>query len=749
MTDVRIDALGIAIARKRDEAVSYRKETGIEEIWEKCEEAYLGIDDLNRHEFSSAKWAKSTSTSGPVSKYPGQVEDNRSTAFVRLTSRYVDFAVAKVCETALPIDDKPFSIEPTPVPELSGLLEKNPKPQQPQQPQQPNVPAQQQPSTPDPRDIAKAILDQAGESAEKAERRIWDWLVECGHTAELRKVIADAGRIGVGVLKGPVPDSRTYQAVKRNGDVIELVAEKKIAPVTKWIDPWDLFPAAGCGENIHDGDYVLERDHISARKLRKLKGRKGWDSERIERVIAEGPGKCLVNADDEAREKAIYNFEMWQYYGTLSRDELESVGICLREDIKEAYAIVTLINDSVIRCVLNPLDSGRFPYLTFPWSRRAGHWAGVGVAEQCFMPQRMVNAGTRALLNNAGKSAGVQTIVDQGSVTPADNRWEIVPDKLWLKTADTMIDDVRKAFFMFEYPNIQAQLMPVIEYALRLAEEHTSIPLVTQGIYAQGAAPQTYGQAELQNNNANTLLRDKARILDDCVTEPLINAMYEWLMLDPDVPSDEKGDYKINAHGTTALVERAIAEATLAQAIGMSLNPAFGADPKKVYAMWLKAKRIDPREVLYDPEDLAKLQQNPPPQLMIAQIKEQGAMQRAQMAEQGAMQRAQIAAQVSVQKSKMDTDRDRVYVQAQNQRAVVEANARREELQLKREIAYLELQIRRGINVDTNKTKLADTAMRLRTQKELAVASIMAARQVTTPAIEPPGRAPNGEAFQL
>jgi hypothetical protein len=82
--------------------------------------------------------------------------------------------------------------------------------------------------------------------------------------------------------------------------------------------------------------------------------------------------------------------------------------------------IVTLINDSVVRANLNPLDSGAFPFHSMPWQRRAQHWAGVGVAEQMRTPQRVTNAALRALLNNAGKSAGSQLVVDQAAIRPMD-----------------------------------------------------------------------------------------------------------------------------------------------------------------------------------------------------------------------------------------------------------------------------------------------------------------------------------------
>src|SRR4051812_23931782 len=88
--------LGLVIAKKRDEAVKARKDSGIEDVWMACEEAYLGIDDANRAEFAKAKWAKPTSMSGPVTMNAETQSPNKSTAYVKLTTRYVDMGAAKI-----------------------------------------------------------------------------------------------------------------------------------------------------------------------------------------------------------------------------------------------------------------------------------------------------------------------------------------------------------------------------------------------------------------------------------------------------------------------------------------------------------------------------------------------------------------------------------------------------------------------------------------------------------------------------
>jgi len=728
----RLDAISLIIAKKRDEAVQARKESGIEDIWQKCEDAYLGIDDANRHEFQGAKWAKSRSIDGPVSTSDMQQDDTRSTAFVRLTSRYVDFASSKLSEIALPIDDKAFAFDPTPIPDLvNRMKDETPVAAMDQSGNPVQVPA---------KTIIAQMLEQARDAAKKAEMRIFDWMVECRHTAELRKVIHDSARLGVGVLKGPIPDKSKSQAVSRDGDVISLVIEENTVPVTRHIDPQNLFPDPACGENIHDGDYVFERDYISGKRLRELAKRKGWSGAQIDKVLIEGPGKCYREDGQQEEKSRRRRYEMWQFYGMLTREELEACGIDgLPEDVDEAHAIVTLVNESIVRCIMNPLDSGKFPYHVFSWSRRAGHWAGVGVGEQVSMPQRMVNAATRAVLENAGISSGVQILMDRGLVVPADQQWAITRNKIWWKAADAVMDDVRKAFHIFEIPNVQASLMPIIQYALSLAEQHSSIPLVTQGNYADGASPQTYGQAELQNNNALSFLRERGAMLDDSITEPLVLMFYEWLLLDPDVPIEEKGDFKINAHGTSALVEKAIQELTITQALQLSLNPAFGADPEKVYAMWLKTKRIDPRDAQLDDEKKQAMQQQPQPkapQVEAAEIRANAELQKEQMRSQAA-----------VEKMRMDTDRDSAYVQQLRDNAQSMAESRFAELQLKRELAMLDYANKHQITLDTLKTQLARDAMKLRTTKELAAIGAPASA-LPTPPIEPPGRAPDGQSFQ-
>lgn len=745
----RLDDLAAAIVSKKDDAIKARKESGIEEVWRKAEEAYIGIDDANRHEYQNARWAKPTSMEGPVTTETSKQDNTKSTLYVPLTARYVDAGSAKLSEILLPADDKPFSFEPTPVPELiqakevlrnamqeimrnggdapaaAAVATPQPSPQIPGGAMAP-MPGQMNPmaaavqgAMPPSVDQAKSIVDQAISKAKAAEKRIHDWLTECNYRGSMRKIIFDSSRLGVGVIKAPFADEQKSFAMVKLADGVGIEIRRKIQPAAKWVDPWNIFPDATCGEDIQDGDHIFERDYLSPKALSKLKGKPGYIPEQIDKVLKEGPGK--VNQDEanpNAEKKGDKRFEVWYFYGTIKRADLQAArakGVELKRD-DGIHAIVTLVNDTVIRAVINPLDTGEFPYRSFSWRRRPGHWAGVGVGEQVDVAQRIVNGATRAMMNNAGLSSGLQIVIDNLAIMPADDKWAITPNKLWFKSPDATWDDVRKVFMGVEFPDRNQALMAIVEYGFRLAEESTNIPLITQGM-SGNTTPDTFGAAQLQNNNANQLLRDIGYRVDDSITEPVIRNFYEWLLLDPDVPDNEKGDWMINAHGSAALVERAIQDQTIQQMGGMVLNPVFGVDPKKWFAEFMKTKRLDPRTVQYA-EGEQQPQQAPPPQVQTAQLNAQSRKEVATIAEQGATQREQMAS------------RDR-----------------QQEIAVRRELAILQYANERQISIDAVKSQLAQTGLKVRTQKELALAAGRAP-QVATPPTEPPGRAQPGEAYQ-
>lgn len=820
----QLEELAKLLDKERMEDIAERANNGIDDNFAASEDAYHGIDDMNRSEFMHTRWIKPTAMNAPVTTDQGASvpPTARSTAFVRLTTRYTDAGKAKVGEIILA--HKTFSLSPTPVPELIhqkfdqgavhdeqgrqmfressaeeratvalpyGAPNIMPMKAPPSQEEQASMTASADPTQlKDPKPLTKGDLAiqqmaYAKEAARRAETRIWDWWTECQHNHEMRKMLFDAARLGVGVIKGPFPQKQRSIAllVNESGEREVKMVEKTV-PAHCHVDPWNIFPASNCGEHLRDGDHLWERDYMTETGVADLIGLPGYNTKQLEEVLRRGAkdsAKIDVRNPNDANRKNIY--ETWHRYGMIRKDHFEALNpevfkkeADLFKGKTSVFAIVTVINDIPVRGSLHYLDSEKIPYHNVPWQRRAGSWAGVGIPEQMSVPQRITNASVRAMLNNAGISAGPQIVIDKEGISPADGDLTLVPNKVWYLTNDGSIRDVQKAFFSYDITNVTPQLMKIVDLGLRLAEESTNIPLVSQG-QSGSTTPETYGATQLQDNNANQLLRDISATIDGYLTEPLARDYYEYLLLDPSVPDEEKGDFKPLAKGSRALVDQYIADQMILQMGPYVLNPAYGINPRKWLAMVLKTKNLDPTDFQYTPEEQAQIDSRPPevaPAVQVAQInaqvkqaelqlKAQNAekdrameMQIAQVDAQSEMAIAQLEQETAQLKVQLDTDRDTVYVQAEMQRSQATYDAKLKELAMKREILAMQIAAQEKISIDQAKVRLADTSMKLKAQKELTALQLGGdMRKHTTPtpaeltraAAEIPGKAKPGKAF--
>jgi hypothetical protein len=745
----RIEKLGKAVAKKRDEAVTARKQSGIERIWREDEEYYLGIDDANR---STSAWIKPAGDYGGLSR-DTKVDAGRCTAFFNITAQFCDAASARMGDILLPAGDWNFVVKPTPVID-DPAADYGPQPEGLSPADNPfaDVPKMQELA----KDQTLARQQEVDKKVEKAEERIKDWLTECSYHSEVRKVLEDCVVVGTGVLKGPVPHRSKAMKISEdeNGDT-QVDFETKIAPISVRVEPHNFFPDPACGENIHYGNYVFERQELTARQLRELIGTPGYQKEQIEQVLKEGPGRKYV--DDGLRiSDGVVNdsdrFEVWHFYGMVDLEALTAMGIedCAGKD--DVPACVTLVNERAIKAFLNPLDTGGFPYDVIPWQQMAGVPWGAGIARKGRVPQEMLNASMRAMMDNAGLGSRPMWVARQGAVRPVDGNWTLQAGKGFIATEQADVRSVADAITFINVPMMQNELNAIVELAYKMMEDSTGVAFLLQG--QQGAAPDTVGGMELLNRNASAVLRRMARTFDERITEPHIRRYYTYLMQYGE--DSEKSDLVIEAVGSSALVEREIQALELQQLLAASVNPAFELSPSRTMTELLKIKRMSPEKFQLDESEKQRMQQQPQtiPVIEVAKIRAESAEKIADLEAKIETYKAKINAETVRHKVSVDQDRDTAYNQSLANRDQTTAQIRIEELKLKRELALLDRETkmldysnRREINLDQVKAELAKTSLQLRTQKELAGVTKKAV-QVAETQMEPVGKAPSGEAFQ-
>jgi hypothetical protein len=236
--------------------------------------------------------------------------------------------------------------------------------------------------------------------------------------------------------------------------------------------------------------------------------------------------------------------------------------------------------------------------------------------------QRVVNSAWRQVMDNGRTSLGGQIVMKKGMVIPQNNSYEITPNKIWLAKDD--MEDVRQAFSVFEFNSHLQELLAIAQAAMQFADMESSMPQIMGG--EQGSAPETVGGMVMLFNNANGVLRQRVKLYDDYITKPHLARYYDWKMAnDPDPKI--KGDFEIDARGSTALIERDIQNQALLNLANITNNPRYIPHLKELKAI-LKAFKVNPEEMM-KPEDQVKqemeaaAQQGGPqdPRLAAAQIK--------------------------------------------------------------------------------------------------------------------------------
>jgi hypothetical protein len=289
-------------------------------------------------------------------------------------------------------------------------------------------------------------------------------------------------------------------------------------------------------------------------------------------------------------------------------------------------------------------------------------------------------------MDNGRTSLGGQIVIKKGMIIPQNGSYEITPNKIWL--AKDELDDVRAAMTVFEFNSHLQELLAIAQAAMQFADVESSMPQIMGG--EQGSAPETVGGMVMLYNNANAVLRQRVKLYDDTVTRPHIGRYYDWKMAnDPDPKI--KGDYEIDARGSTALIERDIQNQALLNLANITNNPRYipHLREREELKAILKAFKVNPEELL-KPEDQVK-------QEMEAQA-QQGAPQDPRIAA------AQIKAEVDMAKL---ADNKEVRAQQGQQ---IEYNRQREQAEY--EIAMTEA----GIERDLSLTKLGQDAQLTREQ---------------------------------
>jgi hypothetical protein len=288
------------------------------------------------------------------------------------------------------------------------------------------------------------------------------------------------------------------------------------------------------------------------------------------------------------------------------------------------------------------------------------------------------------MMDNAALSAGGQIVINRKLIEPADKSWALTGSKIWF-SKDGVVD-VGHAFKTYQFDTRQAEIQAIIDRALRFAEDESSIPSLLEG--NQGQAPDQVGSMTLLYNNANTVLRRVVKTIDDCITDTMISRFYDWNM---QYNEDEsiKGDFQVDARGSSALIQRDMQKQMLLQIATYVLHPVLAKFHKNEGYDWLKSvyemNQIDAKSILVGEDEatriIQQMQQQPQqqdPKVAVAQIKAQ--LDSAKL--QASMQDAERDRQADLQKMNLQYELEVIKYANENKMKLEDVKAKMTELLL-------------------------------------------------------------------
>jgi len=609
---------------ERKRAISGRKE--LDRIWQSARNQYKGVDALNR---TTTEYEKGETLNSSVTPLRDRVDNDRSTVLVNITRPYTNAGTARVADILLPTGKMPWALKATPVSDLQtvlGILKKYP-----------NIMQQIPVFLPD---IAKKIQDEnsAAAAIQVAETIIKDWLKESGWAGVVRRQLVESGIVGTGIIKGPFPKERRLgsdtakilEFIPNSTD--EFTAEMLLkeletmlfyTPQIECIKVENCYPDPDCGTDIQNGKFFFEKiPEVTKRQLQDMAKDPNYFADAIKLALEEGPQDESFNKRKESKKP----YSLWIRTGTIewkNKDEECSLG----------FGVITMLNDRIIKIAPFPLETEKFPYHLVCWEPRDNSWAGIGIPEQMETPQRGLTASVRALMDNMGYSVGPQVLEMDGLIEPIDGEdTNLRPYKRWrVKSGLPGIDamtEAKNAMAFLEFPNYLNDIMPVIQYWLKMAEDTTGLSLLLQG----QAVTDAVGVSQQLMNNSTTNLRLIVKEWDDKTCKPLLENFYEWVQLYG--PEEAQGDAVVEPLGSTTLIVKELQQQALLQIAQQVLQPVYGISPRKWMQVYLEGFQIDIESLALTDEERQRLEaaeQQPDPKVIVAQIEAQAEVYKADL----------------------------------------------------------------------------------------------------------------------
>jgi len=426
-----------------------------------------------------------------------------------------------------------------------------------------------------------AVREDAGRKADRMADKMEDQLVEGNFLKALDEIIDDITTFPAAILKGPIVRRKPRLTWQGN----EPVVKDELTLEWERVSPFNIYPSPASTE-VDDG-YLIERHKLSRQDLQEMIGVDGYDDATI-RVVLDQYGQgglrewltndvAMASAEGKATTAVAQNpeglIDALQYWGSVQGKMLREWGMTEKEipdPTKEYHVEAWLIGPYVIKAVLNYDPMHRRPYYKVSYEEVPGTFWGNSVADLVRDPQVVANAAARAMVNNMGIASGPQVGINVDRVPQGEQITSVTPWKIWQYTSDPV--NGQGAPIQFWQPDSRIQeLMAVFQRFSDMADEYSGIPKYMTGESAGGAGRTASGMSMMIQNAGKTIKQVLSNV-DMHIITPLLERLYYYNMRYSEDP-ELKGDVQIVARGAASLVAKESAQVRRNEFLAATANP--------------------------------------------------------------------------------------------------------------------------------------------------------------------------------
>lgn len=422
-------------------------------------------------------------------------------------------------------------------------------------------------------ELAKAeqerISEIARETAANMERTMHDQMIQGGFVYAISEFISDMVTYPAAHFKAPVLRKKKEIQWVGQGGAWQPLAQEVVAPVFERVDPFRIFPSPG-STSPQDG-YIIELVSLSRGDLYAMIGVEGFDEEAIRSVLdlygrgglTDWVGQSTLSMQATANGEQVktsgsanVSIDAIEYHGPVQGRQLVEWGMSVAEvaDPDEEYeTCVWLIGTFVIKAQLNYDPLGRRPYHKTSYEELPGAYWGLGLGDILEDMQGIANAGVRAMVNNMAFGSGPMVGVNVDRLPAGEDLTKMQPLQLF-QFNESQTGSNTKAIEFFQPELRTGEILAVIEKAYAFADDFSLIPRIMSGNASGGSVGRTASGMSMMLDAANKGLKSVVGNIDFRVMTPMLEALYNYNMLfNPD--ESIKGDAKVVARGAVSLMQ--------------------------------------------------------------------------------------------------------------------------------------------------------------------------------------------------